>query len=90
MGWWKAESNALDVTGTNNGVLDGTIGFASGEVGQTFWFNTTNADVRVPASASLNVGNNTGPGVETGARGPAQTIYMNDPNNHLIEIRTYD
>ena len=36
------------------------------------------------------VGNNTGPGVETGARGPAPTLYMNDPNNHLIEIRTYD
>jgi len=37
-----------------------------------------------------NVGNNKGPGVETGARGPAPTLYMNDPNNHLIEIRTYD
>ena len=37
-----------------------------------------------------SVGNNTGPGNETGARGPAPTLYMNDPNNHLIEIRTYD
>jgi len=37
-----------------------------------------------------SVGNNAGPGVETGARGPAPTVYMNDPNNHLIEIRTYD
>ena len=36
------------------------------------------------------VGNNSGPGVETGAKGPAPTLYMNDPNNHLIEIRTYD
>ena len=36
------------------------------------------------------VGNNSGPGVESGARGPAPTLYMNDPNNHLIEIRTYD
>ena len=36
------------------------------------------------------VGNNTGPGVETGARGKAPTVYMNDPNKHLIEIRTYD
>jgi catechol 2,3-dioxygenase-like lactoylglutathione lyase family enzyme len=36
------------------------------------------------------VGNNQGPGLETGARGPAPTLYMNDPNNHLIEIRTYD
>ena len=37
-----------------------------------------------------SVGNNLGPGVETGAKGPAPTVYMNDPNNHLIEIRTYD
>ena len=36
------------------------------------------------------VGNNTGPGNESGARGFAPTLYMNDPNNHLIEIRTYD
>jgi len=37
-----------------------------------------------------SVGNNSGPGVESGARGPAPTLYMKDPNNHLIEIRTYD
>lgn len=37
-----------------------------------------------------SVGNNSGPGVESGARGPAPTLYMNDPSNHLIEIRTYD
>jgi|ERR1035437_4361465 catechol 2,3-dioxygenase-like lactoylglutathione lyase family enzyme len=37
-----------------------------------------------------SVGNNTGPGSETGARGVGPTVYFNDPNNHLIEIRTYD
>jgi catechol 2,3-dioxygenase-like lactoylglutathione lyase family enzyme len=37
-----------------------------------------------------SVGNNSGPGNEVGARGPAPTLYLNDPNNHLIEIRTYD
>jgi len=37
-----------------------------------------------------SVGTNSGPGVESGARGPAPTLYMKDPNNHLIEIRTYD
>ena len=36
-----------------------------------------------------DVGANTGPGVESGARGKAPTLYFNDPNNHLIEIRTY-
>jgi catechol 2,3-dioxygenase-like lactoylglutathione lyase family enzyme len=37
-----------------------------------------------------SVGNNSGPGQESGAKGPAPTVYMNDPNNHLIEIRTYE
>lgn len=36
-----------------------------------------------------SVGDNSGPGVESGARGEAPTVYFNDPNNHLIEIRTY-
>jgi catechol 2,3-dioxygenase-like lactoylglutathione lyase family enzyme len=37
-----------------------------------------------------NVGSNSGPGNEEGARGQAPTIYFNDPSNHLIEIRTYE
>jgi len=35
------------------------------------------------------VGTNTGPGEEIGARGAAPTLYFNDPNRHLIEIRAY-
>lgn len=34
------------------------------------------------------VGSNTGPGREVGARGAGPTLYFNDPNRHLIEIRT--
>jgi len=46
---------------------------------------------RIPYGDSYHaVGNNKGPGVENGSRGPAPTLYMNDPNMHLIEIRTYD
>ncbi len=37
-----------------------------------------------------SVGSKRGPGVETGARGPAPTLYFFDPSHHLIEIRTYD
>jgi catechol 2,3-dioxygenase-like lactoylglutathione lyase family enzyme len=36
------------------------------------------------------VGANTGPGSEVGARGAAPTIYFNDPNRHLLEIRSYE
>jgi catechol 2,3-dioxygenase-like lactoylglutathione lyase family enzyme len=35
------------------------------------------------------VGSNTGPGEECGARGAAPTLYFNDPNKHLLEIRAY-
>jgi catechol 2,3-dioxygenase-like lactoylglutathione lyase family enzyme len=35
------------------------------------------------------VGTNTGPGDEVGAKGSAPTVYFNDPNKHLLEIRTY-
>jgi catechol 2,3-dioxygenase-like lactoylglutathione lyase family enzyme len=37
-----------------------------------------------------SVGANTGPGEEAGARGLAPTLYFNDPNKHLLEIRTYE
>jgi len=36
-----------------------------------------------------SVGSNTHPGEEAGARGLAPTLYFNDPNQHLLEIRTY-
>ena len=36
-----------------------------------------------------SVGSNTGPGEESGARGAAPTVYFNDPNKHLLEIRAY-
>lgn len=37
-----------------------------------------------------SVGSNTEPGEEAGARGLAPTLYFNDPNQHLLEIRTYE
>lgn len=37
-----------------------------------------------------SVGTNSSIGDEVGARGPAPTLYFNDPNKHLLEIRTYE
>lgn len=37
-----------------------------------------------------SVGKEQGIGNEVGARGPAPTVYFNDPNLHLLEIRTYE
>ena len=34
-----------------------------------------------------DVGNQKGPGIEAGARGDEPSLYFNDPNGHLLEIR---
>ena len=54
--WWRAEGDSTDCAGSNDGLLEGGVTFSSGEVGQALNFNGTSADVRVPASASLDVG----------------------------------
>jgi catechol 2,3-dioxygenase-like lactoylglutathione lyase family enzyme len=35
------------------------------------------------------VGNNQGPGVESGARGLGAAVYLFDPSKHLVEVRRY-
>src|ERR1035441_4272208 len=62
--WWRGEGAASDSADSNNGIVEGGVAFAAGEVGQAFKFNGTNADVRVPASASLNVGTGDGLTIE--------------------------
>ena len=47
--WWRAEGNALDSAGSNNGALSGGASFATGEVGQAFSFDGT-GEVAVPSS----------------------------------------
>jgi catechol 2,3-dioxygenase-like lactoylglutathione lyase family enzyme len=36
-----------------------------------------------------DVGNMRGPGEEIGAQGPGPTLYLFDPNGHLLELRHY-
>jgi len=56
-------------------------------------FDATFARIRaagIPYGDSFHdVGNMRGPGREDGARGPAASLYVFDPNRHLIEIRHY-
>lgn len=54
--WWPGDGNAGDIGGSNDGVLEGSVAFVTGAVGQAFSFNGTNADMRIPASPSLNLG----------------------------------
>jgi len=52
--WWRAEGNAQDSVGDNNGTLAGGAGFASGVVGEAFSFNGTSSCVSIPDSPLLD------------------------------------
>jgi hypothetical protein len=62
--WWAGEGNANDSQGASNGILEGGVTFDAGAVGKAFSFNGTDADVKVPAGPSLDVGSGTGLTVE--------------------------
>ncbi|HEX4264762.1 MAG TPA: LamG-like jellyroll fold domain-containing protein [Verrucomicrobiae bacterium] len=62
--WWPAEGNANDIQGGNNGILQSGVGFGPGEVNQAFLFSPSSSGIRVPASASLDVGLSNGFSVE--------------------------
>ncbi len=54
--WWAAEGNADDTMGLNNGTAVGSLGYASGEVGQAFVFDDSTSYIILPASPSLDIG----------------------------------
>ena len=55
-GWWAGEGNALDSSGTNDGILVNGAGFGGGEVGQAFLLDGASQYVQVPDSSSWNFG----------------------------------
>jgi hypothetical protein len=61
--WWPGNGDANDMVSGNTGTFVGAS-FADGQVGQSFSFDGSGNHVRVPASASLNVGAGNGLTVE--------------------------
>jgi len=56
--WWRAEGNANDTWGTNNGQWQGTANYTNGEVAQGFRFNGTSGNyVQIADSGSLQLTN---------------------------------
>lgn len=51
--WWRADGNADDAVGTNNGILEGGVSYATGEVGEAFVFDGTSGYITIPSSANL-------------------------------------
>jgi RHS repeat-associated protein len=54
--WWPGNFSVADVVGGNNAVLQGSAGFAMGEVGPAFQFNGITDYVQVPANTNLDIG----------------------------------
>src|SRR3990167_3141820 len=54
--WWRAENDANDFVGTNNGAMTNGATFAAGKVGQAFSFDGVDDEVVVPHNANLNTG----------------------------------
>ncbi len=47
LSWWRAEGDAFDTAGTNNGALGGDLSFTNGKAGQAFSFNGADAEVEL-------------------------------------------
>jgi|CXWL01.1.fsa_nt_gi hypothetical protein len=54
--WWPGDGNTSDIIGSNNGIAEGNLSYSSAKVLQGFNFDGTTADIRIPASTSLDVG----------------------------------
>src|SRR5689334_3456388 len=54
--WWKSDGNVLDSFSTNAGFASNGVTFVTGKVSQAFNFDGTSGFVRIPGSASLDVG----------------------------------
>jgi hypothetical protein len=81
--WWAAEGNANDSIYGNNGTWIGDASYATGEVGQCFSPNGTNSGISVAASATLNVGTQSGLTIE----GWVNPANLNNLNEYLVGWR---
>jgi hypothetical protein len=52
--WWSGDGHFFDLVGTNNGTAVGGVGFAAGEVGESFRFNGVDGYISCPGAADLN------------------------------------
>src|SRR4051794_31343840 len=56
--WYRAEGDASDFVGGNDGALEGGTTFTAGKVGQAFLFDGIDDQVRIPNSANQDPGSN--------------------------------
>ncbi len=89
---WRAEGNARDTQGINDGTLNNNASFAAGETGQAFSFDGNNQCVTIPYSKTLATSNFTisvwvKPATQTGNNLAQDLIFGQDGGMHLV-VRT--
>jgi hypothetical protein len=62
--WWAAEGSTADAMGYNNGTPLNGLSYAPGAVGTAFSFSGSASTVKVPVSATLDVGASSGFSIE--------------------------
>jgi alpha-tubulin suppressor-like RCC1 family protein len=82
--WWRAETNAMDQAGTNNGTIHGGVTIGSGRVGQSFVLDGTSGYVEVPSSPGLKLA-----GSFT-VEGWVNYTYLNSPYGSVIFVKGQD
>jgi hypothetical protein len=55
--WWRAESNAFDWIGGNNGTIQGDVRYVRGEVGDAFEFNGNESGILLGSPTNLELQN---------------------------------
>jgi hypothetical protein len=55
LSWWRAEGNAYDWVGTNNGTLAGGVAYGTGEVGRGFVIPGSLAGVQIGSAPTLQL-----------------------------------
>ena len=74
--WWRADGDANDSFGGNHGSLAGGVVFGASKVGQGFYFNGSDAQITISASASLDVGAGAGLTIEAWIKPASVTTMM--------------
>jgi hypothetical protein len=75
--WWPADGNAIDFTGTNNGVLVNGAAFGQGEVGNAFSLTNAAQAIDVGAASNLQLQDFT---IETWIRRYSASLGSLDPD----------
>ncbi len=83
-GWWKGESNTVDVVGGNTGSLAGGAGYAPGLVGTAFNFGGPNSAVLLPYNPATDLSALYGWTIEAWINSPATITRPIQPSTPKV------